>query len=156
MSAAMSGIRMREASINLRNLAYCFPCPGCGDLISLPQLSPLGGAFASQYQCTDLWPILFLCTRFAQIGEVRQETIHPGPDALIHKPDIPSSLWEIDCECSLENCRKRHTIYTLDLRDADPVAVSRMFLSINPEVACLGGHSAKLHRQHVTAYRVAA
>jgi hypothetical protein len=135
------------------NLIYCFQCPGCGELVCLPRQSPLGSFGASQYLCTGVWPIQFLCRRLSSIGAISQSAIHLSTELLIAQAARMNSLWEIDGECRLENCGKRHSIFTYYARDADPTSVSRMFISIHPAISCLGGHPAKFHRDHLTANR---
>lgn len=63
-------------------------------------------------------------------------------------------LWGIDCECALEGCGKRHTLYTTCLLGTEPSFVSRLLLSANPSVACLGSHPAKFREGRMKAYRL--
>jgi hypothetical protein len=135
------------------NLLYCFPCPGCGELVCLPRQSPLGSFTASQYLCAGIWPILFLCHRLSSINEVLQSAIHLATELSLGQAAGRKTLWEIDAECCLQNCGKRHSIYTCQSRDTDPATVSRLFMSIGPRIACLGGHPAKFHRDRLMANR---
>lgn len=67
-----------------------------------------------------------------------------------------NALWAIDGDCRLENCGKRHSLYTYCLREADPDLILHTFMSINPNISCLGGHPAKFHRNYMTISRVVA
>ena len=136
------------------NLAYCFPCPGCGEFIFLPRQSALGFFSTSQYLCTGVWPILFLCTRLSSLGEVPRSAIHFATELSISGTKRTGTLWEIGGDCCLESCGKRHSIYAHFSAEADPAAVSRVFMTINPRIWCIGGHSAKFHRDHLIASRL--
>ncbi len=141
--------------MDTRNLVFCFPCPACGEPISLPSQSTLGGIGTSQYLCANVWPIHFLCSRFFVIYAVPQSLIQSSTETLVSRISRTSSLWQIDCECSVESCGRSHSIYTSFERDANPNLVSRLLLTNKPIVACNGGHSLKFHREHLTAFRVA-
>ena len=136
-------------------LLYCFPCPGCGESIPLPRRSALGIHYGQQYvSATDAWPIRFLCFRAAKVYEVLRSAIHLGTEAARRQGAAVTSIWAIDFECTLDNCGKRHSIYTNYLRDAEPSALSRMLLGVHPTVPCIGGHPAKFRNGRVTAYRL--
>ncbi len=137
-----------------RNLVFCFPCPACGEPISLPSQSALGAFGTSQYLCASVWPIHFLCSRYFQIFAVPQSLIRTSTEAQVSRISRSSSLWQIECECSVESCGRPHSIYTSYEKDANPILVSRMILTNKPVVACTGGHSLKFHREHLTAFRL--
>jgi hypothetical protein len=135
------------------SLFYCFPCPGCGESIPLPRRSPLGIFYGQQFvSAIDIWPIWFLCLRAAKVREVIRSAIHLGTEAVQRHGARANSIWGIDCECTLDNCGKRHSIYTSYLRDSDPSALSRLLLDVHPMVPCLGGHPAKFHSARIKAY----
>jgi hypothetical protein len=134
-------------------LLHCFLCPGCGESIFLPRQSSLGIADALLYLTTSIWPIRFLCSRLERMYEVRPVAVHLGTEAVRHLPNQPS-LWEIDCECSLESCGKRHCIYTTLPKESEPRMVTRLLLKSNPLVSCIGGHPAKFRGGNMIAYRL--
>lgn len=136
------------------DLIYCFTCPGCSESVALPRQSPLGSVGASQFQCTSAWPILFLCSRFSLIGLVSPSAVHLSANYLVDQTYRTNSLWAIDGDCRLENCGRRHSLYTYCLRDTDPISILHTFLSIHPHISCLGGHPAKFHRDHLTVSRL--
>lgn len=137
-----------------QNLIYCFACPGCGESIQLPRQSSLGSVGPSQFQCTSVWPILFLCSRFASINTVSPSDVHLATDLVVDRTRHLNSLWTIDGDCRLENCGKRHSLYTYSLSDADPHSILHTFLSTKPLISCLGGHPARFHRDYLTISRV--
>lgn len=149
------GIMGPEVRVMDRNLAFCFPCPACSELIPLPGQSALGAIAALQYYCTYIWPIRFFCQRFSAIREVSPSTIHLSTERLINRSARQRSLWQIDCECCLESCGRHHSIYTGYERDASSDSLCGLLINSNPIVACLGGHPAKFRREHLTAFRVA-
>jgi len=59
-------------------------------------------------------------------------------------------LWEIVGDCCLENCGKRHSVYTYCLKGADPNSIRQTFIAVKPSINCLGGHPAKFHRDRVS------
>jgi hypothetical protein len=152
--ASASGPAQSGTRVNLENVVYCFPCPGCGELIRLPRQSPLGAITTTKYLCSNVWPIRFLCTQLASALEVTQAAIQLASQSTSGQTPRTASLWEIDCECVLESCGKRHSIYTNFARGAEPAMVSRALLKAFPSLACLGGHLAKLHRDHMIAFRI--
>ncbi|MGB0063928.1 MAG: hypothetical protein WBP85_05730 [Terracidiphilus sp.] len=128
---------------------YSFPCPGCGELIALPLQSRLGWAGSSQFLHTAIWPVLFLCNRYSSIAEVPFSSVRLATDLLIGQKHRTDYLLIIEGDCCLENCGKRHTIYTHCPSGADPQSILQTFLGVNPYIACLGGHPAKFHRDRL-------
>jgi hypothetical protein len=135
-------------------LVYCFHCPGCGEPVPLPHQSPLGMSEGLLYLATGVWPIRFLCARFVRVYEVHHLSIQLGTQAVWDRLSRTAPLWGIECECSLEGCGRRHSIYTTFLRGSEPAFVSRIVLKANPTVACLGGHPAKFHERRMMAFRL--
>lgn len=143
-----------EAHVSGPNLIYCFACPGCGEFIALPRQCPLGSVGPSQFQCTSVWPIHFLCSRFSTIGKVAPSAVHLATELLVDQTHRMNSLWAIDGDCRLANCGKRHSFYTYCLKDTEPSFILQTFMSTNPHVPCLGGHPAKFHRDYLTVSRL--
>jgi hypothetical protein len=154
-SPRSSRVQIPEVAVIDQNLVFCFPCPACGELIPLPAQGALGAIAAFQYYCAYVWPIRFFCQRFSVVREVSGSTIHLASEKMISQTSRQRSLWQIDCECCLENCGKLHSIYTGYERDAPPDVLCRKLFSSNPMVKCLGGHPAKFRREHLTAFRLA-
>lgn len=143
-----------EAYVSGPNLIFCFTCPGCGESITLPRQSVLGTVGSSDFLCTSAWPILFLCSRYSSISTVSSSAVHLATELLVDKTRRLNSLWAIDGDCRLENCGKRHSLYTYSLREADPGLILHTFMSVNPSIPCLGGHPARFHRDHLTISRL--
>lgn len=136
------------------NLTYHFPCPGCGESVALPPYSRLGWAGSSQFLHTAIWPILFLCPRYSFIREVPKSAVRLATELSIGQTYSMNSLWGIEGDCCLENCCKRHSIYSYGLKDSDPNSILHTFMSINPHIPCLGGHTAKFRREHLVVNRL--
>ncbi len=133
---------------------YSFPCPGCRELIALPPQSRLGWAGSSRFLHTAVWPISFLCNRYASIAEIPSSTIRLSTDLRIGKMQDANTILLIEGDCSLENCGKRHSIYTHYPGDTDANSILKTFLSVNPYITCLGGHPAKFHRDRLGVSRL--
>ena len=133
---------------------YGFHCPGCGEPVPLPQQSQLGMSEGLIFVATGIWPIRFLCARFVRVYEVHHMSIHLGTQAMWDRLSGAASLWGVECECALEGCGRRHSIYTTFVRGSEPAFVSRMVLKANPNVGCLGGHPVKFREGRMTAYRL--
>lgn len=134
---------------------YSFPCPGCGELIALPPQSRLGWAGSSQFLATAIWPIPFLCNRYTSVSEVPSSAIRLSADFLARQPRRADSFLIIEGDCCLENCGKRHFIYTHFPGDTEPGSILQTFLSSNPYISCLGGHTAKFQRDRLGISRLA-
>jgi hypothetical protein len=63
-------------------------------------------------------------------------------------------FWEIHGDCCLENCGKRHAVYTYFQKGADPDSILQTFMGLKPSITCLGGHTAKFHRDRLTVNRL--
>jgi hypothetical protein len=148
------GLGWLEVPVLAGTLVYCFHCPGCGEPVPLPHQSPLGISEGLLYVAAGVWPIQFLCARFVRVYEVHQFTIHLGTQAVWDRLSSTAPLWSIACECALEGCGRRRTVYTTFLRGSESAFVSRMLLKANPSVACSGGHPTKFREGHLTAYRL--
>lgn len=132
------------------SVIYSFPCPGCRELIALPYQSSLGWAGSSQFLHTAVWPVYFLCHRLSSIAEV-----HPSSIRLATERMNPMNfILVINGDCCLENCGKRHAIYTHCPSGMEPSTILMTFLSVNPYIPCLGGHPAKFHRDRLGINRL--
>lgn len=89
-----------------------------------------------------------------RVYEVHPVRIQLGSQAVWDRLSSTAPLWGIECECALEGCGRRHSIYTTHPRESEPAFVSRMALKARPNVACLGGHPAKFREGRVMAYRL--
>jgi hypothetical protein len=136
------------------SLNYSFPCPGCRELIALPPQSRLGWAGSSQYLHTAIWPMLFLCNRYASIAEVPPSAVRLASGLMIGRMSRMDSILVIEGDCCLENCGKRHEIYTHYPGDADQNSILQAFLRTNPFISCLGGHPAKFQRDRLIVNRL--
>lgn len=81
-------------------------------------------------------------------------TVRLATDLVTGRTSRLNSLWEIDASCCLENCGKRHFVYTYCQKGADPDSILQKFMGVKPSIACLGGHTAKFHRDRLTASRL--
>jgi hypothetical protein len=135
-------------------LIYSFPCPGCGQFISLPRQSHLGSVSPSQYLCSAVWPILFICPQLSLMSAIPPSKIQLTPRLFNGKTPRMNTLWEIDAVCRLENCGRRRSVYTYCLNDTEPNSILQMFLNVRPQIDCLGGHPAKFHRDSLIANRL--
>jgi hypothetical protein len=121
---------------------FLFNCPLCHEHVVLPRQSPLRTYVGQQYRPSGIWPIDFLCFRYAQVSQVPVESIRldvivvPGPVS------GEAALWQIECECVHENCGMLHTIYTKYLADESAKNVERLLLEPVPLVACTHEHNA--------------
>ncbi len=123
-------------------------------MIALPPQSRLGWAGSSQFLHTAVWPITFLCNRYSSIAEIPSSAIRLSTDLLMGRINGIDTLLVIEGDCSLENCGKRHTIYTHCPSNTDSNSIIKGFLSVNPNIACLGGHPAKFHRDRLGVSRL--
>lgn len=155
-SSGSVGFRPEKSSNQAAGLSinYSFPCPACRELIALPPQSRLGWAGSSQFLHTAVWPISFLCNRYASIAEIPSSAIRLSTDLVIGKMYRMDSILVIEGDCCLENCGKRHAIYTHYPSDTDANSILKTFLSVNPYITCLGGHPAKFHRDHLGVSRL--
>lgn len=133
---------------------YSFPCPGCGELIALPPQSRLGWAGSSQFLPTAVWPVPVLCSRHASVAEVPSSSIRLSADFMSRKTQVVDSVLIIEGDCCLENCGKRHAIYTHCPADTDQTSILQTFLRTNPYITCLGGHPAKFQRDRLGVTRL--
>ncbi len=147
-------VQVKDQKAARLSFTYSFPCPGCRELIALPPQSRLGWAGTSQFLHTAVWPITFLCNRHSSIAEIPASAIHLSTDSLNGKMYGVDTLLAIEGDCGLENCGKRHTIYTHCPSNTDSNLIIRGFLSLNPNVACLGGHPAKFQRDRLGVSRL--
>jgi hypothetical protein len=120
----------------------------------LPRQSPLGWVGPSQYLYTAIWPILVFCSQVSRVSEVQRTSVQLATETLMGPEQRASSLWEIRGACRLENCGRHHRIYTHCRNIADPNSVLQSFMGAKPSITCLGGHSAKFHRDHLTLNRL--
>jgi hypothetical protein len=103
-----------------------------------------------------VWPITFLCSRYSSIAAIPSSAIRLSADLLLGRVNGVDNLLVIEGDCSLENCGKRHAIFTHCPADADSSSIIKGFLSVSPNIACLGGHPAKFHRDRLGVSRLLA
>jgi hypothetical protein len=101
-----------------------------------------------------VWPITFLCNRNSSIAEIPSSAICLSTDLLIGRISDMDTLLLIEGDCSLENCGKRHSIYTHCPHATNPNSLLQAFLSSNPYISCLGGHTAKFQRDRLGVSRL--
>jgi hypothetical protein len=107
---------------------YCY--------IPLPLQSPLGIYAGQQYQPTGEWPATFLCLRHGRASAYWPDSIHHEFEPRVPGEPVPP-LWKIECECALDNCGTRHTIYTA--RAPDWATIVKAIARWHPTVSC-GDH----------------
>ncbi|MGH9560405.1 MAG: hypothetical protein ACRD3S_03030 [Terracidiphilus sp.] len=136
------------------SVSYSFPCPGCGEFIALPAQSRLGWAGSSQFLATALWPVPFLCNRHLSIAEVPSSAVRLATNLVVGQRHRADPIVVIEGDCCLENCGKRHAVYTHYPSGTNQNSILQAFLSCNPYISCLGGHSAKFHRDRLAVRRL--
>lgn len=108
---------------------YCY--------IPLPLQSPLGIYAGQQYQPMGEWPATFLCLPHGRASVYWPDSIHHEIEPMVPGQPVPP-LWQIECDCALENCGMRHTIYTA--RAPKWEIILRAIAIKNPIVSC-GDHA---------------
>jgi hypothetical protein len=108
---------------------YCY--------IPLPLQSPLGVYAGQQYQPIGEWPATFLCLRHGRASEYWPDSVRHEIEPRVQGEPVPP-LWRIECECALENCGTRHTIYTA--RAPEWETILKAIEIRNPIVPC-GDHA---------------
>jgi hypothetical protein len=130
---------------------FHFQCPLCHEHMILPRQSPLGTYVGQQYQPSGIWPINFLCFRFAQVSLVPRDSIHLDTIVVQAPVSGEAALWQIECECVHKDCGMHHAIYTKYLADENAENVARLLLDPTPLIACTSEHNAEFSAERMEA-----
>jgi hypothetical protein len=121
-----------------------------GEKIVLPRQSPLGTIEGLDYQPTDIWPAIFVCTRhgsaFSRSAQAVELEEIPKPD----QGSRDSQLWQIECRCDHENCGRMLAIYTQGSALIDAFEIVHLVLKAKPKIPC-EGHDLVLSEQRMIA-----
>ena len=131
--------------------AYRFPCPLCGVSIVLPRQSPLGIFLGQQCQPTVEWPIKLLCILHGRVCVCSADNFHRDVAELPGQDQQMASLWQIDCACGHESCRRHSSIYTWWPGNVVSSDIVNAAIAAVPTIACTPEHDLVLKPEKMQA-----
>jgi hypothetical protein len=103
------------------------------------------------YRPTGDWRETFLCLRHGQAFVCSPANIHLEADMRDPGQRV-SPLWQIDVQCGLANCEKRHSIYTGRMLFWSDIL--KRILQLKPRIPC-DGHDLVWEKDLMEALEIA-